>query len=70
MAVIPGVSVAATNQQTSSKYETVTTETGNYTLALLPAGVQAQIEAAEPNLEDVFVAATHAARLARGEDQA
>src|SRR5215510_2634896 len=39
MAVIPGVSIAATNIQTSSKYETVTTETGNYTLSLLPAGV-------------------------------
>jgi hypothetical protein len=38
-AVIPGVSIAATNLQTSSKYETVTTETGNYTLTLLPAGV-------------------------------
>jgi len=35
--------------------------------ALLPAGAQARIEAAEPNLEDVFVAATHAARRARGE---
>jgi hypothetical protein len=39
LAVIPGVSIAATNLQTSSRYETVTTETGNYTLPLLPAGV-------------------------------
>ena len=34
--------------------------------ALLPAA-QDRIEAIEPNLEDVFVAATHAARRARGE---
>lgn len=39
LAVIPGVNVVATNVQTSSRYETVTTETGNYTLTLLPAGV-------------------------------
>ena len=32
-AVIPGVSIAATNVQTSARYETVSTETGNYTLA-------------------------------------
>ena len=38
-AVIPGVSVVATNVETSSRYETVSTETGNYTLTLLPAGV-------------------------------
>jgi ABC-2 type transport system ATP-binding protein len=38
--------------------------------ALLPAGAQSRIEAAEPNLEDVFVAATHAARRARGEEKA
>src|SRR5699024_9616458 len=34
--------------------------------ALLP-GADVRIEPAEPNLEDVFVAATHAARRARGE---
>jgi ABC-2 type transport system ATP-binding protein len=34
--------------------------------ALLP-GAPLRIEVAEPNLEDVFVAATHAARRARGE---
>ena len=39
LAVIPGVNVVATNVQTSSRYETVTTETGNYTLTLLPAGI-------------------------------
>src|SRR6516164_4919078 len=38
-AVIPGASVTATNTQTTAKYETVSTETGNYTLAQLPAGV-------------------------------
>ncbi len=38
-AVIPGVSVVATNSQTGVKFETVTTESGNYTLPQLPAGV-------------------------------
>src|SRR5437773_11469180 len=38
-AVIPGVSITATNRETSSRYETITTETGNYTLTQLPAGV-------------------------------
>src|SRR5438067_474926 len=38
-AVIPGVSVVATNTQTNARYETVTTETGNYTLVQVPAGV-------------------------------
>src|SRR5262245_5137023 len=38
-AVIPGSNVTATNTQTQAKYETVTTETGNYTLSQLPAGV-------------------------------
>jgi ABC-2 type transport system ATP-binding protein len=33
--------------------------------ALLPSGAQERLEAVEPNLEDVFVAATHAARDAR-----
>src|SRR5437870_6873011 len=37
-AVIPGASITATNSQTTAKYETVSTETGNYTLAQLPAG--------------------------------
>ena len=37
-AVIPGAGVTATNTQTTAKYETVSTETGNYTLAQLPAG--------------------------------
>src|SRR5207244_3544726 len=31
--------VVATNTETGTKYETVSTETGNYTLAQLPAGV-------------------------------
>ena len=38
-AVIPGAGVTATNTQTRAKYETISTETGNYTLAQLPAGV-------------------------------
>jgi hypothetical protein len=37
-AVIPGANVTATNVQTTSKYETVSTETGNYTLTQLPVG--------------------------------
>ena len=37
-AVIPGASVVATNAETGAKYETISTETGNYTLAQLPPG--------------------------------
>src|SRR6185295_8005352 len=37
-AVIPGSSVTATNTQTTLKYETVSTETGNFTLSQLPGG--------------------------------
>jgi hypothetical protein len=44
-AVIPGVSVVATNTQTSARYETLSTETGNYTLSQLPAGIyQLEVE--------------------------
>src|SRR5215475_3654496 len=38
-AVIPGASVVATNAETGAKYETISTETGNYTLGQLPVGV-------------------------------
>src|SRR5438876_4535109 len=38
-AVIPGANVVATNTETSTKYETVSTETGNFTLTQLPPGV-------------------------------
>src|SRR3989475_8004951 len=38
-AVIPGAGVVATNTETATKYETISTETGNYTLSQLPAGV-------------------------------
>ena len=38
-AVIPGVSITATHVETGARHETVSTETGNYTLAQLPAGV-------------------------------
>jgi len=37
--------------------------------ALLPAPAPQSLEAIEPNLEDVFVAATHAARRARGQER-
>ena len=37
-AVLPGVSIAATNIETGSRYDTVSTETGNYTLVQLPVG--------------------------------
>src|SRR5688500_16041117 len=37
-AVLPGVGIVATNTETGSRSETVTTETGNYTLAQLPVG--------------------------------
>ena len=38
-AVIPGVSITAVHTETSARYETVSTETGNFTLSQLPAGV-------------------------------
>jgi len=38
-AVIPGASVAAVNSETGTKYETISTETGNYTLLQVPPGV-------------------------------
>jgi len=37
--VIPGVKIVATNVETGARYETISTETGNYTLAQIPAGV-------------------------------
>jgi hypothetical protein len=37
-AVVPNVAVTLRNQETGSQYQTVTTETGKYTLAQLPAG--------------------------------
>src|SRR4030095_12515705 len=37
-AVIPGAGITATNGETGTKYETVSTETGNYTLTQVPAG--------------------------------
>src|SRR2546428_4192940 len=38
-AVLPGVGIVATNIETGARYETISTETGNYTLAQLPVGV-------------------------------
>jgi hypothetical protein len=38
-AVIPGASVVATNTQTTARYETISTETGNYTLTQMPSGI-------------------------------
>ena len=37
-ALIPGASVVATNTETAARYETIRTETGNYTLSQLPSG--------------------------------
>src|SRR5262245_14993985 len=38
-AVIPGASIVAVNGETGAKYETISTETGNYTLTQVPPGV-------------------------------
>src|SRR5262245_21325259 len=38
-AVIPGASVVAVNGETGTKYETISTETGNFTLTQVPPGV-------------------------------
>jgi Carboxypeptidase regulatory-like domain/TonB dependent receptor len=38
-AVIPGASVVVVNGETGTKYETISTETGNYTLTQVPPGV-------------------------------
>src|SRR3989442_8485102 len=38
-AVLPGVGIVAVNAETVARYETVATETGNYALNQLPAGV-------------------------------
>ncbi len=38
-AVLPGVSLIATNTQTGANYETISTETGNYVLTAMPPGV-------------------------------
>ena len=37
-AVIPGANIVVTNTETAARYETISTETGNYTLAQLPSG--------------------------------
>src|SRR5438552_6091802 len=37
-AVIPGAGIVATNTETAARYETISTETGNYTLPQLPSG--------------------------------
>ncbi len=37
-AVVPGASVVAENPENGARYETVTTQTGNYTLAQVPVG--------------------------------
>src|SRR5688572_20763911 len=36
--VVPGASVVAENPENGARYETVTTQTGNYTLVQLPVG--------------------------------
>src|SRR6266513_1941177 len=37
-AVIPGATITAVNADTAAKYETISTETGNYTLTQVPPG--------------------------------
>ena len=37
-AVIPGANIVAMNTDTAARYQTISTETGNYTLAQLPPG--------------------------------
>ena len=37
-AMVPNAAITATNSETNAHYETVTSNTGNYTLAQLPAG--------------------------------
>src|SRR5687768_3174550 len=49
-AVIPGARIVATNSETSARFETRSTETGNYTLAQLPSGVY-QIAAELPGFK-------------------
>jgi hypothetical protein len=38
-AVIPGANIVVTNTETAARYETISTETGNYTLTQLPSGL-------------------------------
>ena len=38
-AIVPGATVSAKNTESGAQFDTVTTGTGNYTLASLPAGV-------------------------------
>src|SRR5690349_24818948 len=38
-AVVPGAVVIATNSETAVAYQTVTTQTGDYTIAQLPPGM-------------------------------
>ncbi len=63
-AMIPNASIEARNTETGALYETVSTETGNYTLAQLPAGMY-QMSASVPGFKQfvrtgitVLVAAT------------
>ena len=37
-AVIPGANIVVTNTETGAKFETISTETGNYALTQMPAG--------------------------------
>src|SRR3954471_11993273 len=46
-AVVPRAAITATNTETGARFETVSTETGNYTLVQLPAGVYS-LEAISP----------------------
>src|SRR5215468_1735787 len=66
-AVIPGASIVATNTETGAKFETISTETGNYALTQLPAGMY-QVSAELPGFkkyvrQGITVLATQTLRI-------
>ena len=66
-AVVGGASIEARNSESGATYEAATTETGNYTLAQLPAGTY-QLTVTLPGFkkyirQNIVVAATQTVRL-------
>src|SRR5262245_48042846 len=66
-AVVGGASIEARNSDSGATYEAATTETGNYTLAQLPAGTY-QVTVSLPGFkkyvrQNIVVAATQTVRL-------